>query len=423
MTKDTDVTTPRDGKRGLSNNMKIALAGLLLFGGVGGWLAYSNMQAPADTTTTDAGTSTGTTSQTGATSVPAPGGTGTSSSTSSNGGVSVVRPDANAQVQQIPFLTPEGTTTGGATTSTDETATPSLASSDATPTANPFQPLRVDATANGTSAVDDAGRPISTAPTGTVATVNTPVRTTTGSTTTPGRTSTTTTTVATGLGTGALPAPEVPGVSTPVRLPSATTFDGTPLTATTGQGATSRPGSTATGTGGPTSTSGTSGATSNPGASTPVATPRPPINTPRPQVQVPSVSTIDLPGGEAIAGTPTTPGGNVGAGPTAGGTPAAGGVVGSAPTTTPSLPPVISQIDTGPQVNALDRFVTERDLSFNAVVLGPVNTSILKTRDGFLVVATGQTLPDSNVVIREVTATSVTLALGSDTKTLELDKR
>jgi hypothetical protein len=40
-----------------------------------------------------------------------------------------------------------------------------------------------------------------------------------------------------------------------------------------------------------------------------------------------------------------------------------------------------------------------------------------------LVVSVGQTLPDSDIVIKEVTATSATLALGNDTQTLELDKR
>ena len=64
-----------------------------------------------------------------------------------------------------------------------------------------------------------------------------------------------------------------------------------------------------------------------------------------------------------------------------------------------------------------------RSLVFNAVVLGPINTAIFKTDKGFVVVPTGQTLPDSTVTLGEVTATSATLTLGSDSKILELDKR
>lgn len=62
-----------------------------------------------------------------------------------------------------------------------------------------------------------------------------------------------------------------------------------------------------------------------------------------------------------------------------------------------------------------------RQIVLNAAVLGPVNTAILRSKDGFVVLSVGQTLPDSNAVLREVTATSATLALGDDITTLKLD--
>lgn len=73
--------------------------------------------------------------------------------------------------------------------------------------------------------------------------------------------------------------------------------------------------------------------------------------------------------------------------------------------------------------NAAERYVQAQSLAFEAVVLGPVNTAIFRGKDGYVVVATGQTLPDSSVLVKEVTATGATLALGNDSTTLELDKR
>ncbi|GMA16688.1 hypothetical protein E5F05_17140 [Deinococcus metallilatus] len=92
---------------------------------------------------------------------------------------------------------------------------------------------------------------------------------------------------------------------------------------------------------------------------------------------------------------------------------------------TPGVPQPITQLggDSAAPLPALDQLVQSRDLAFDAVVLGPVNTAIFRSRDGFLVVSVGQRLPDSDVTLKEVTATSATLALGHDTKTLELDKR
>jgi hypothetical protein len=90
----------------------------------------------------------------------------------------------------------------------------------------------------------------------------------------------------------------------------------------------------------------------------------------------------------------------------------------------PGTPQPITQLGgdrTPTPANALEALVQSRDLGLNAAVLGPVNTAIFHSKDGFLVVSVGQTLPDSGVLVQGVTADSVTLALGTDTTTLYLD--
>ncbi|WP_293914712.1 hypothetical protein [Deinococcus sp.] len=74
-------------------------------------------------------------------------------------------------------------------------------------------------------------------------------------------------------------------------------------------------------------------------------------------------------------------------------------------------------------LNTLDRYLQERNLSFDSVVLGPLNTAIFKTDRGLVVVSVGQNIPDTNIAVREVTASSVTLALDTNTKILQLEKR
>ncbi|PYE56387.1 hypothetical protein DES52_101191 [Deinococcus yavapaiensis KR-236] len=76
-----------------------------------------------------------------------------------------------------------------------------------------------------------------------------------------------------------------------------------------------------------------------------------------------------------------------------------------------------------PTLTPLESYVASRGVTYEAVVLGPVNTGIFATNDGYVVLALGQTLPDSSIVVKDITATSVTLALGSDETILELQKR
>ena len=73
--------------------------------------------------------------------------------------------------------------------------------------------------------------------------------------------------------------------------------------------------------------------------------------------------------------------------------------------------------------NELETYVKNHQMVFDAAVLGPVNTAIFRTDRGFVVTTVGQPLPDSNIILREVSATTATLALDQATTTLQLDKR
>lgn len=89
----------------------------------------------------------------------------------------------------------------------------------------------------------------------------------------------------------------------------------------------------------------------------------------------------------------------------------------------PAAPKPITQLaEEGPAaaLSELDRWVQSRGLTLSTAVLGPVNTAILHSKDGFLVVSAGQTLPDSDVTVRDVSEDSVTLTRGNDTTILEL---
>lgn len=89
----------------------------------------------------------------------------------------------------------------------------------------------------------------------------------------------------------------------------------------------------------------------------------------------------------------------------------------------PTDPQAITDTAAPTAQNELDTFVKTHQLVFDAAVLGPVNTAIFRSDKGFMVVTAGQPLTDSRVMLKEVTASTATLALGQDTITLQLDKR
>ena len=163
-------------------------------------------------------------------------------------------------------------------------------------------------------------------------------------------------------------------------------------------------------------------------AGTPVVvspgTPAQPVPAPQPAPVKPPVAGVSVPG---VTSIPALTGGPAGGSTNGGATTGTSGVAPATAAPAPGTPQVITDLGSGnasvPALNALDAFVQTQELAFNAVVLGPVNTAIFRSKDGFVVVSVGQTLPDTQVTVKEVTATGATLSLGNNSRTLELDKR
>ncbi|AZI42725.1 hypothetical protein EHF33_08140 [Deinococcus psychrotolerans] len=137
-------------------------------------------------------------------------------------------------------------------------------------------------------------------------------------------------------------------------------------------------------------------------------------------ISVPGVSQtprLQLPGASPLVGAAGTTGGTASS--------AAPGVI----TQLNDAAPVANSTAQAPAptsaapLNTLERYIQERNLSFNSAVLGPLNTAVFKTDRGFVVVSVGQNIPDTNINVREVSASSATLALDNTAKTLQLDKR
>ncbi|CAM3702625.1 hypothetical protein [Deinococcus frigens] len=144
-----------------------------------------------------------------------------------------------------------------------------------------------------------------------------------------------------------------------------------------------------------------------------------PIVPPIAGMNVPSVTRVSVTPSGAAPGTANGAGSRIGSDTMATATPV------------PGTPQVIASLGQGAgagdgaqaAASQLDQFVQKRQLVFNAAVLGPINTAIFRGQDGYAVVAVGQTLPDSQVRVREVNATTAVLSLGNDLKILELDQR
>lgn len=156
------------------------------------------------------------------------------------------------------------------------------------------------------------------------------------------------------------------------------------------------------------------------------------ITAPKPPKPIaPPIAGVNVPSVTRVAATPSRPAASASADSATSGAATATGTATSRPV--PGTPQVITSLgqdaaeadDTpaAPAVSQLEQFVQKRQLAFNAAVLGPINTAIFRGQNGYVVVAVGQTLPDSQVTVREVNATSAVLSLGTDLKTLELDQR
>ncbi|WP_078302431.1 hypothetical protein [Deinococcus sp. LM3] len=309
-----------------------------------------------------------------------------------------VQPDAQVEVEVIPPFPTDGTVTDPATPAPgDVPPTPAGINPEATlaavPGNNPFRPLQVTGDDSAPAGQTPAPTPVTPDTTASVPQPVTPAVDPLG--TTGGPLAISPLPGANGSDSsdgGAVPVPVIPGgdgSTGPVAQPVVVTPipGGDPIVVTPG-------------------------------------TPAQPDPAPQPAPVKPPVAGVSVPG---VTSIPALTASNAG-GSTNGGSNT--GTSGAAPTTAapaPGTPQVITDLGSGnasvPALNALDAFVQTQELAFNAVVLGPVNTAIFRSKDGFVVVSVGQTLPDTQVTVKEVTATGATLSLGNNSRTLELDKR
>lgn len=385
----------------LSREMKLLLVLLLLAALIGVWYIWTSGR----TAEPEAQSPTGSPNTASAAGAPA----GTAQGPQ---GAVAVQPGSQVDVPTLPpYSTPEAS--APATPAADTPPTPSGINPDtplaALPSVNPFRPLALDANSATSAPPSAPSSPRSTPAASLSQPVTPPVVTPApvsgalaispipGS----GGAVKVETPVVTG---GAFPTPTLPGAGRSGPEPEVVTL--TPPATVTPQSQPRTPSARQ-----PAATA------QSPATSTATAAPvRPPLA----GMSVPQ-SSIDLTGTLA---SPSAEKGNSAA--TAGAS--------SAPVTSlpvPSTPQPITRLGVeGDEASAsaepasvLDQLIQNRQLSLSGTVLGPVNTAILRSRDGFLVMAVGQTLPDTKVVVRDVTASSITLALDNDTKILELDKR
>jgi hypothetical protein len=92
-------------------------------------------------------------------------------------------------------------------------------------------------------------------------------------------------------------------------------------------------------------------------------------------------------------------------------------------TTTQTTPPAPPPPPTPPTPTKLDTFIEDRGIAFVGVILGPVNTALIQTKDGVVAVPLGGKIPQSDVVVKSITSTEIELVLGDDTKKLERSKK
>ncbi|GGL66212.1 hypothetical protein GCM10010840_00170 [Deinococcus aerolatus] len=454
----------------LSREMKLLLLLLLMVALIGAWYVWTSSQtagalspattgagdavaqtdgaqtngAPADPATGDGAAGAGTGEPPATPDTPGTAGTGTTLSTvplapagnaSGQDGADntlTVQPNRPVEIEVIPpFPTPD-LSGDGAPTSTPGGINPQ-ASVAAVPGKNPFRPLNLDPSAQNSSTQDPASRPAAATPPVSASSgpdgsgQNDSIETTPVTPILPGSTA------------GPLALSPIPGAvgSGPVTngLGSLSPIPGASSGAVSGQapertisGDSGDSGVTVIGNSGTMPDSGTAAgaaALGGPNAASPalggvvITAPKPPkpVAPPIAGMNVPSVTRVPARSGAASP-------------PAAGATAAAPGAGTSRPL--PGTPQVITSLgqdaadsDSGasPDARKLDQFVQQRQLSFNAAVLGPINTAIFRGQDGYVVVAVGQTLPNSQVTVKEVSAASAVLSLGSELKTLELDQR
>lgn len=380
----------------LTREMGLALTGLLFVGAVGGWYLWNtNQSAPVDTVAVSPAANTQpSAAQANPNDAATPAAPAAGAKPATAG--SVTRAPNPVEVPQIPFLTP-AQKAAAAKTPGAKPAAPAQVSAEGLPAQNPFRPFRVAAAPSTAAPSNSQPSPVSNAG------AFPPPRIATGG----GRTvSFSAPTVLP----AARPAPSAPpvairtgGVLPPPALPVGGNIPPAPPLQT-GTAVTITPPPVA-----------------QPSMRTPVPTLRAPkLNAgTAPSVSAPAGSTASTPGGLPSSATPL-PGANAGVPAVLGeldptlssGAAAPTAIPGAAGGTAPATPG-----------NALEQYVADQQVSVDAVILGPTNTGIFKTRGGFVVAAIGQKLEGSDVLVKNLTASSVTLALGNVETTLDLDKR
>ncbi|MCP2014902.1 hypothetical protein L1280_002054 [Deinococcus sp. HSC-46F16] len=411
----------------LSREMRLVLALLLLLALLGGWFVWTSNRdaaaladAPSPTPTGDppAGGEEGTDA---AAVTPAPGtgqdGTPQDGATPGPEAAVPVEPSGEIEVPQIPAFGQAEETEAGETA--EAVPTPGGINPDiplaALPGRNPFRPLELERTEGGEAPASPvAAAPEPSAPADPVSLPASEPAPSTG---------------------GALALSPLPGTgaSRPAPTPSAAA---TPSPTARPSGALPTP--TLPGTGG-VSVTRPAPATTSPTASAP-RTSRPSASAARPTTASPAASTGRPPGNAAARPAPATSRPSAAVTGTVPPAPRPAPVAGvsvprdaidlgaaapvpaaspaPAPATAPGTPQPVTQFGLEGGVSAaspLGTLVQTRALEFDAAVLGPVNTAIFRSKDGYVVVSQGQTLPDSDAVVREVRAAGVTLELGGET--------
>lgn len=367
----------------LTREMKLALTGAALVGAVGGWYAWDASRLPAEPPLASAPSS-------AAPDTAAPktaDGDSAGTPDTASAAVTVTRPNNPVQIEQIPFLTTAQTTEQSSAPTSSSLPRDEVNADANLP--NPFRPFSLAAQTPNAPGVSTA-LPVPTAPQAPqVQRAQTPPP--------------------------VVRAPQSPGlplISAPIPLPSANVVSAAPFPNTAPAA----------------STPPLPGAVPLPVTATPPKALTVKPNLPRqkppvPTLRAPATASIRTPAAVAHPGAGSTtasgPGSATAAAPSVAVVPP---VLTELPDLTASTAPASTGPDSGP-VNPLDAFLADQGLSYNAVVLGPVNTGIFQTKSGYVVVSIGQKLPNSDIVVKDITASAVTLALGDSQKTLELDKR
>jgi hypothetical protein len=72
--------------------------------------------------------------------------------------------------------------------------------------------------------------------------------------------------------------------------------------------------------------------------------------------------------------------------------------------------------------NSVRRYVREQGLKLSAVVLGPTGVGIFQTKEGFVVLSVGRSLPGSEVLLKSLNASEVQLVQGNEALSLAVDE-